>query len=481
MSGIVSFGAYVPRLRLQRAVVAAANAWFNPGQKAFAKGERAIANWDEDAVTMAVEAGRDCLAGIDRQGIAAVVLASTSAPFADRQNAGIVKEALNLGDQVGTLDYAGSQKAGTGALLQAFRAAAGTGGGTLCVAAEKRKARVASEAELTNGDAAAAFLVGSDRLLARFIAGHSLSADFVDHFRAADAGFDYNWESRWVRDEGYVKLGVEALKGALAAAGVAGGAIAHLIIGIPVKGVAETLAKAVGIPAGAVRDNLLGNIGNAGCAHPLLMLAHTLESAQPGDKILVLGFGQGCDVILLEATGAIRDAASSRRGVSGWLERRKAESNYLKYLSFAGHLALDTGMRAEFDQKQPLTALYRNRKTVLGLVGGRCKQTGTVQYPKSEITVGTTDVIGQFEDYPLAERPARIMTFTADSLAFCPDPPNYYGMIEFEGGGRMLTEFTDAEAEAIEVGAPVTMMFRIKAVDERRGFVKYFWKAVPAA
>jgi uncharacterized OB-fold protein len=64
-------------------------------------------------------------------------------------------------------------------------------------------------------------------------------------------------------------------------------------------------------------------------------------------------------------------------------------------------------------------------------------------------------------------------------LTYSPDPPAYYGMIEFDGGGRMMAEFTDADAEVIEVGREMRMMFRIKSVDERRGFVKYFWKAVP--
>src|SRR3546814_15509645 len=74
---------------------------------------------------------------------------------------------------------------------------------------------------------------------------------------------------------------------------------------------------------------------------------------------------------------------------------------------------------------------------------------------------------------------AKVLTYTADSLTYTPDPPNYYGMIEFDGGGRMMIEFTDADPASIYVGAPVRMMFRIKAHDERSGFVKYFWKAVP--
>ena len=60
--GILACGAYIPRLRLARRVIAEANSWINPSLKGQAKGERAICNWDEDAVTMAVAAGRDALA-----------------------------------------------------------------------------------------------------------------------------------------------------------------------------------------------------------------------------------------------------------------------------------------------------------------------------------------------------------------------------------------------------------------------------------
>jgi uncharacterized OB-fold protein len=152
----------------------------------------------------------------------------------------------------------------------------------------------------------------------------------------------------------------------------------------------------------------------------------------------------------------------------------------MKYLAFTGQLALERGMRAEFDQKPVLTALYRQRRTVLGLVGGKCSKTGTVQFPKSDVSVAQNDrAVGTQEDYPLAERRARILTHTADSLTYSPDPPTYYGAIEFEEGGRMTVDFVDIEAEQVQVGAAMRMMFRIKAVDENRDFVKYFWKAVP--
>jgi uncharacterized OB-fold protein len=204
-----------------------------------------------------------------------------------------------------------------------------------------------------------------------------------------------------------------------------------------------------------------------------------LQSAGPGERIALLGFGQGCDVLLFETTAQI---ASHRHavGVDGWLARGVAETNYMKFLAFSGELAMERGMRAEFDQKQPMTALYRNRRAVLSLVGGRDRATGEVQFPKSRIAVGgSAAALDTLDDYPLAERPARVLTYTADHLAYTPDPPGCYGMIEFEGGGRMLAEFTDIDPAALETGLPMRMSFRIKAVDERRDFIKYFWKATP--
>jgi hydroxymethylglutaryl-CoA synthase len=477
--GIIAFGAYVPRLRLQRKSVVDANAWFNAGLRAHGKGERAMANWDEDAITMGLEAARDCLAGLDRGRVARVVLASTSLPYADRQNAGVVKEALNLADGVGAMDVAGSQKAGTTALLDALYAAGGGAGEVLCLAAEKRTPQPGSEMELVGGDAAAGFLVGDADPLATFLGGHSVSIDFVDHFRAHDQAFDYSWESRWIRDEGYAKIAPAAVKAALAKTGLAAGDIDRFVMAAPMKGVNEAVAKASGVRADAVQDALGAVLGDAGPAQPLILLAHALEQASPGQTVMVVGFGQGCDVLIFRTTQALAKPAE-RLGVSGWLERRKPETNYIKYLSFNGQISLERGMRAEIDQKTALTALYRSRKAVLALVGGRCVKTGTVQFPKSEISVAQNDrTVGTQEDYPLADRVARITTYTADSLGYSPDPPTYYGMIDFDEGGRITTEFVDVDAEAVKVGAPMRMMFRIKAMDEQRGFAKYFWKAVP--
>jgi hydroxymethylglutaryl-CoA synthase len=476
-TGILAFGAYVPIRRLQRASIYAANAWFAPGLKGLSKGERAVASWDEDSITMAVEAARDCLIGLDRSTVSGLSLASTTLPFADRLNCGVVKEALSLDDAVTANDQTGSLRAGTSALIQALTGAKEQ----LCIASDLRKARPASEAELQHGDAAAAMLVGPGEGIAKFLGSRSVTADFVDHFRASGASFDYTWESRWIRDEGYVKLLGGALKDALSGLGVAARDVDRVVIPIPVRGVPETLAKLCGFRPEAPVDALTATVGDAGAAYPLLLLVSALEAAKPNEKILVVGFGQGADVLLFETTEALA-RLPKRVGVAGRSAEAKKDSNYLRFLFHRGLLPLERGMRAEMDQKQPGTTLYRNRKAVLGLVGGRCTKTGTVQFPKSDISVNPNDrAQGTQEDYPLADKRARIITYTADSLSYSPDPPVYYGAIDFEGGGRLVAEFADCEAGDVEVGREMRMVFRIKGIDELRDFTKYFWKAAPVA
>ena len=100
-------------------------------------------------------------------------------------------EALHVAGAVGTLDIAGSQRAGTSALIAACQVASGGGGPVLVTSAEKRRTKAASPLELTTGDAAAALLVGEGDGVAKLLGHATLSTDFVDHYRGQDERFDY--------------------------------------------------------------------------------------------------------------------------------------------------------------------------------------------------------------------------------------------------------------------------------------------------
>ena len=479
MAGITAYGGYVPRLRLSRKAAVEANGWFNPALKAYGKGARAICNWDEDALTMAVEASRDCLNGERPEDLSAILLASTSLPFQDRHNSGVLATALSLGENLMTMDITSSQRAGTTAMLNATRTLAG-GGSTLIVASEKRRTKAASTQELLYGDGAVAFLLGGEGVIAELVGSHQLATDFVDHFRGQNEEFDYNWEERWIRDEGYLKLVPRALQGAFATTGIEPADVDHFIVPAVIRNVANMLARRVGIAAEAVRDNLQADMGESGTAHPLVMLSLTLQEATPGQTIVVVGWGQGCDVLVFRTTDALR-SVSPRFGIKGYLVRRKEEASYNRYLAFNNLVTIDRGMRSEVDRQTALSTLYRKKEMILGLIGGKCRVCGTMQFPKTNICVNPN--CGAFhsqDNQPFADMPAEVQTWTADNLTYTPDPPQHFGMVVFEEGGRLMSDLTDVDVGGVEVGMKMRMMFRIKEHDDQRGFTRYFWKAAPA-
>jgi len=479
MVGISAFGAYVPRLRLNRRAIADSMSWLTPGVAGLARGERAVRNFDEDSVTMAVAAARDCLAGVDRADVDGLYVASTTHPFADRSSAGIVATALNLRDDLRTADFSSSQKAGTAALVTALDAAAG-GKQILVTAADARDSRPGSVGESLYGDAAAAVLVGDRDVVAELEATYATSHDFVDHYRGATDRFDYTWEERWVRTEGYDRFIADAVSGLLGRLDLQIQDVDHIVFPAAKARDHAGIAKGLGATPEQVQDNLYATCGEAGVAHPLLMLVGALERAKPGDRIVVVSFGQGSDAISLRVTDRIGQPAPGA-GLAGALAQRMPLENYMKYLHFRELVSPELGIRAEAPTQTSLTALWRNRKTIEGLVGGQCRECGVPQYPKARLCVNETcRAIDAQDDYPFADVPAYVKSFTGDHLAVTPDPPAVYGMVQFEGGGRFVADFTDCTLEEVAVSMPVRMSFRRHVLDRQRGFSGYFWKAVPA-
>ena len=471
--GVLAAGLYAPRLRLDRAAVAQTHRWMAPGLRRLGKGTRAMANWDEDTITMGVEAARLALAAPAGAAPANLTLCSTTLPFADRSNAGVVRSALGLPQGVSVLDTGGSLRAGSTALLRALLAA--DMAPELVIGSDRRIPKPASPQELIGGDGAAAVLVGRGDPVARLLAAETVSADFVDHFREAGREADYGWEERWVRDEGFMKLVPPVLERVCAAAGRPLHDISTFIMPSPLPGVARSLAKRLGLEK-AHFDPLQEEIGELGTAQPLALLVETLSDAKPGETILLANFANGCDVMLFEVTEAImRPGARPSLPLPG-----RAEENYMKYLSFTGQLEPEWGMRAEMDTKAALTAFYRAEAMITGFEGGLCSACGTRQYPKARICVNPNcAAVDTQDDFRFADVPARVASFTADWLSYYPAPPFQFGHVAFEGGGKVLMEFTDADPGSLEVDAPLAMAFRIKDKDAKRGFRRYFWKAVP--
>jgi 3-hydroxy-3-methylglutaryl CoA synthase/uncharacterized OB-fold protein len=450
--------------------------WLSPGAL---PGEKAIANYDEDSLTMAVAAGIDCLKGETRTGIGGLYLASTTFPYREKESAAIMATALDLSPGIRTADFANSLRAGTGAILSAGDSIKAEGVGSILVCgSDYRLARPGSSQEMVFGDGAAALLLGSSGVIASLEGWHSASYDFPDYRRSEDDKFVRASEDRFIREEGYAKFIPEAILALLKKYKLEAEDIAK--VAYPCLNLRQhaTIGKRLGFQPEQIQEPLFTAIGEAGTASPLILLVAMLEEAKPGDNILLTSYGNGAEAILFKVTGEI-EKVRDRERLKKQLALKRELASYEKYLAFRGLIPVEVGVNGEVAPTQlPLT--WRERKTVLALYGSKCQRCGTPQYPPQRICVNPDcGAVDEMEDYCFSDKRGVVFSYTADHVASPIDPPLLYGLIDFDGGGRFVFEITDCERDSIKVGMPVEMSLRRKYLDEPRGIHGYFWKATP--
>jgi hydroxymethylglutaryl-CoA synthase len=399
------------------------------------------------------------------------VFASTSAPFHDRLQATLVVDALAAPAETRARDVSGSRRCAVSALLDALLAP----GSTLVAAGERRPGRAGSPLHVSQGDGGAAALVAEEGA-ARLLGWASLSHDLVDIYASREHPEPYAYEERFVRETAVSEIFAPTIRKALARAGLAAADIQHAAVHEPVAASWRDIGRATGIAAPNHASDVAAALGDLGAAHGLFAFALAAARAKPGERILLAGFGSGCDALVLEMTAPMPGAGSAEDA----LRQGLAFGDYVRFLSLNGALELDWGVRSEFEQKAQATVIERTGRDMIGFVGGR-DAAGNVQFPKSRIPV-RPDAEGPepMQDVRLADDLARIVSVTADRLNFTPDPPFWFGLAQFDNGARVMMEFTDADARGFSVGDRVRMRLRIKSRDRRRGFRTYFWKAAPA-
>lgn len=438
-------------------------------------GEKAVANFDEDAITMAVAAGTDCLRGIDRAQVDGLLFASTSHPYKEKQGAAVIAKALDLRRDIATADFGGSLRAGTTAIRGALDAvAAGTAANVLVVASDCRLAAPRSPLERSVGDGAAALLISADDVAAEVEGRHSLSEEIIDVWRTDADPFVHTWEDRFVVEHGYRATVVECVKGLLAKLGRTSKDFAKAALYAPDARSHATAARALGFDAKTqVQDTYFGRLGNTGAAFAPMLLVAALENARPGDRILVASYGDGADALALRATDAIA-ALSDRRGMRWHLERRTELGDYDKFLRFRH---LDAG---EHDRRAggglSATIHYRDRDEDISFHGQRCRRCGQEQFPFQRVCF-TCYARDQFDAIRLSDRTGKVLSHTFDFFAGSPDPPLIVTMIEAEGGARLYLQMTDASPKEAKLDLPVEFAFR--KVHEHGGTPNYFWKCTP--
>jgi hydroxymethylglutaryl-CoA synthase len=450
MAGIVAYNAYIPFFRLERARIGGALG--TPS----GKGTRAVASYDEDATSMAVEAARP-IAG--RASFDQLIFATSDPPYLDKTNATAIHAALGLNEEVAAYDFGGSVRSAAGA----NRAGLNAPDGALVVASDVRTGRPGSGDELSGGDAAVAILYGSENVIAEKIGGASASAEFLDRWRVPGEPFSRVWEERF-GEVAYVPLAQAALTDALKGAGLT--EVDHLVV----TGVHPRAARRLG----ATVDDLTAVIGNTGAAHRGLVLADVLDRAEPGQTIAVLTLADGADCAIFRTTEAIASYARATT-VREQIEAGSTDLDYPTFLTWRGQLHREPPRRP--DPTAPSAPpSFRREHWKFGFEASRCENCSTRHLPPARVCVKCR-AVDQMTGERLADVPATIATFTIDRLAFSLSPPTVVAVVDFDGGGRFQCELTDVDPATVKIGNRVEMTFRkIYTAD---GVHNYFWKARP--
>ncbi|UGQ11222.1 OB-fold domain-containing protein [Yinghuangia sp. ASG 101] len=468
MAGIIAYGAYLPYHRLERADISAA---LGTGG---GKGARTVASYDEDSTSMGVEAARIAVdAPAIRERVDQLYLATATPAYLDKTNATAVHAALALDPHVLAVDMVGSVRSGAGALITAARAA----GPTLAVLSDIRTGLPGGADERDGGDGAAAFVFGAHHedtpVLAEVLAQDTISDEVLDRWRLPGANASRVWEERF-GEEVYVPAATEALAGALESTGLTADRIDHLVVAGLHGRACRAVGKAAGVRPEAVVPDLADKIGNAGTAQPGILLADVLDRCRPGETIALVVLGDGAAVLVLRATEAL-PARRPPRPVAAQIAAHGPALKYATYLTWRGLLDREPPRRP--DPEPPYAPpSHRRIGWKYALVASRCTACGTRQMPPGRVCVACRSVDAT-TDEPVANVQGTVANSTVDRLAFTPSPPMLVVVVDFDGGGRLRCQLTDAHEADTAVGTRVEMTFRRTLT--ANGVHNYFWKARP--
>ncbi len=469
MAGITSYGAYIPVYRI--AAEAFARAW---GTRYMA-GEKAVAFYDEDSVTMSTAAAADCLGYSAPSEPDGLFLASTTLPYKEKQMATLIAEAMDFPNTTRAVEFTNTLRCATSAMNSALDAIkAGSLKNVLVTAADCRMGTPASVREQQLGDGGAAVMFGDTDVAVEIESSYTFNKEITDVWRKDGERFIAGWEDRWAILFGYQEPLKEAVNGLLQQSGLTPSDFSGIVIPAPDYRSHRELVANLGFdPKTQSQDPLFGTIGATGAAHALMILVAALEQATAGDRILFANYGNGADAFVLRVTEHI-EKAKRGRGISGHLASKRPLNSYERYMRWHGLVEVE-GSRRQPPFSSP-TVLWREGEALLPFRGSRCRQCGLIDFPPQRICYQC----GSKDDYDLIKLPktGKLFTFTEDYLSgaavedFIGNP-----VIDLDGGGRMRTLMTECEAGEMRIDMPIELVFR--KLHDGGGYPNYFWKARP--
>jgi len=340
--GIIGYGGYVPRYRLEASEV---NRIWHGGSDVPPIKEKAVPGPDEDTVTISIEAARSALrrARIDPALIRAVWVGSESHPYAVKPTSGIVAEAIGASPNTLGADLQFACKAGTEA-LQACVGLIGSGMAdyAMAIGADCAQGRPGDALEYTAGAGGAAYVLGPASVsLAVLEASYSYVTDTPDFWRRPYQHYPRHG-GRFTGQPAYFHHVRSAAQRMLEALHREPEDYAWVVLHQPNVRFPQKAAADLGFTRDQLAAGLLVNeIGNTYSAASLVGLAAALDVAEPGQRILHCSFGSGAgsDAFSWVVTDAIQERRDLAMQMREYVTTREA-IDYATYARYSRELCL---------------------------------------------------------------------------------------------------------------------------------------------
>ncbi|RKO65501.1 hydroxymethylglutaryl-CoA synthase [Desulfofundulus salinus] len=329
--GIVGYGAYLPRLRITKKEYQ--QAW---GNCAAGIKEKTVMDFDEDALTMGVEAAKEALkCGINPEEIEILCWASTNPPYQEKMVSGAAAVMLGLREDVIATEHGQSIRAGSEALLTAWAfLSAGSGRNALVIAADAPRACPRESIEHGLGAGGVAYILGTENLIAEIDGFNSFVSEMLgERFRPAG---DNNLRDIGVRAftfASYNQLVTRAVQSLMEKLGRKPSDYTYLVIQEIDGRSAKSVAKKLGFDEEQLAPGLLyEQTGDTGASSALLSLAAVLNQSKPGEKILLAAYGSGAGSMAVSLTVTGMSLKEGRNTVRKQLDANKTYLGYTQYL-----------------------------------------------------------------------------------------------------------------------------------------------------
>jgi len=341
--GIVGFGAYIPRARIEVSEIA--RFWGKDERKvreSLLVSQKAVGSQDEDCVTMAIEASRVAIerGGILPSEIGACFVGSESHPYAVNPSSTKVASSLGLPGELFAADLEFACKAGTAALqLVASLILSSKISFGLAIGADKAQARPSDALEYTASSAAASFVLGGspDEIVCEILDFCSFSSDTPDFWRREGEKYPSHG-GRFTGKYAYFEHTICAAKSLFKKTKTSPSFFDYAVFHMPNGKFPRQVGKALGFDESKLELGLRATeIGNSYAANCLLGLCFVLEKVKPGKKILLCSYGSGAgsDAFYLETKPPLLKKRKKGKSLLAFLKDRRKIS-YLEYLKMTG-------------------------------------------------------------------------------------------------------------------------------------------------